>query len=296
MVVVNNSVVYQFIEIMKEQLNNYCPSLQYFVYGDHVAAQLLNTTIYNINMFVETPSAMDNYKHFLVKLPHTCISIFNIFYPNITITNKCYNGYNKCLEFYLNMNDEPLFCINYAFDSHLTTMPYLNYEMLSQDKYGNISLLYYDYPIVPENIFTILKGVHEKKLVSHYYITTNSFKLRHNNIIQYIRCIQKRLKEGWKIEEKIRNNELYQSECVICYESFKRTPLIGLNCNHYFHLNCFKQYIENDHETNNETNTLQNKLYHNCPTCKQNIKQLKLKYYSNNNEQKTTMQSLQKHV
>ena len=55
------------------------------------------------------------------------------------------------------------------------------------------------------------------------------------------------------------NNNVIDSECIICYEKMKYN-IIKTPCNHYFHEECLFKWLE--------INTVNNK---NCPVCRVNL-------------------------
>ncbi len=295
----NNKLAYEFLNIMRSQMNHYCSYLNYYTFGDHAVAQMLNSKIFNLNFYVEVPRHIDiqDYEHFLQQLPHTTIDIFKLFYPDIVISLKNNYGFHKSFEFY-GRHTEPLFCFNYIFDSYMMAIPYFRHELLAQDKYGNVVLLdINEYPQRQDTIFNLLKSINDKKLLCHCSYENGGRKLAHSAIVHYLRSVQSKLDDSWRIFDRV--HQTYQNECVICFESMHKNTLIGLNCNHYFHIDCFKQYIENDHETihTDRASGERIKASHKCPMCKQDITKLKIKYYINStNEQKPILQPLQKHA
>lgn len=284
-------LAYEFLDIMKIQLDRYCPMLNYFVFGDHAVVQMLSSNAFNMNLFVEL-SLLDNdkYENFLHQLLHTTIDIFKIFNPDILIVHKHVPGFQKSIEVF-EYGSTPLFCFNFGYDQFLVLTPYFSHELLAQNKYGNLLLLEAENQTTHNTIFDLLKMVNNKRLQCNNYIV-GGLPLHHTEILHYIWSVQQKLRSGWRVLDKIYTT--YQNECVICYESMHRHTLIGLGCNHYFHHECFKKFIENDHEPTDGNNILCVRKIHKCPTCKQNINELKVKYYINNShEQKSILQPLQ---
>lgn len=287
----HNSLANEFLNIMKIQLNRYCSAFNYYVFGDYVVSQLTPLNMYNLNLFIEIPrnSHNEEYEYFLQQLPYTTIDLFKLYNPDITIVTRPRPGYSKSIQFYLN-SQEPLFCFNYVYDQYMSIRPFFDHELVSQDKYGNIILLDMDYPVREQKIFNLLKSIHQRKLLCYHPYSESGKILHHEDILHYLRSIKQKLSENWRIYEKA--NIVYQKECVICYDKMHREALVGLNCDHFFHINCFKQYIENDHETVHTSRVVGDRIKqtHKCPTCKQNITKLKIRYYVNSRyEQKSIL-------
>lgn len=86
-------------------------------------------------------------------------------------------------------------------------------------------------------------------ILDFIYDTDPSIEININHVVQFLNTINRQIttltKEQFskfqiKLYKKNENNEI----CIICLDDFKnRQHLIELDCKHYFHKNCIKNWL-----------------------------------------------------
>lgn len=288
-----------FINLIKIQLKYYHADDYYYIYGDYVAAKMTGCHPYNINLFIETKTIAPDKTVALNTLLKTCLDSIKMLYPRHIVMPYIMDRYHSVYEF-RGAYGEFLFTFDFKFGTVLGRTPIFEHELLAEDKYNHILALTSNRELNGDQqgkVYNLIQLVHRKELK----IVKEQSILRRSLSDQYCKIFMdnatKKLQRGWKVFT--REAVPFQQECAICLDKFYREPLVGTQCQHFFHLPCFQKYIIKDENTveNPVTPifTFLRQQCHKCPICKESIKQLKLTYYHKYNEQKTVLQPLQKY-
>ena len=285
----------EFINLIKIQLKYQRPEDYYYIYGDYVAAKLTGCNPYTIYFFVETKVLVQERVAQMGSLVQSCVDSYKMLYPKHVVLSRVLDRYHHVFEF-RGTRGELLFHYDFKCGAILSQSPMFDHELLAEDCYGHmLALSPRTLNISRTNkLYDLIQCVQRKELRVNGDVSRLSRALSDKHCRLFAKNAQRKCQSGWRVLRR----ELvpFQQECAICMEPFCREPLIGAQCQHYFHLHCLSQYFHND--TMRVENMITDQVsyisrpHHQCPVCKTEIKQLKLTYYPKHNEQAKVLHPL----